>query len=177
MGPQSRFDMIDFEIDWVAVGRRVAEVRKRAGLVQSELADMVGRRNDAISRLERGETKSPPTDLTFAISKALSTPIEWLLTGEDVGAQDAPELSDDDLAIEGVRRDEARDGRVLTDEEAEHLRETFRATQLSIGMMSSEDAIRDLKIALRRFRAGQVEDYSRPSTPARDRLLGRRPKK
>lgn len=177
MRRQGKIVMTESKIDWAAVGRRVAEARKRAGLVQNELADMVGRRNDAISRLERADTKSPPTDLIFSISQALSVSMEWLLLGEDVGSQDAPALSDEDLAIEGVRRDETRDGRELTDAESSYLRETFRATQLSIGAMSSEDAIRDLKIALRRLRAGQVEDYSRPSTPARDRLLGRKTRK
>lgn len=177
MRRQGKIVMTESEIDWAAVGRRVAEARKRAGLVQNELADMVGRRNDAISRLERADTKSPPTDLIFSISQALSVPMEWLLLGKDVRSQDAPELSDEDLAIEGVRRDELRDGRTLTDEEVAHLRKAFQASQLSIGSLPSDDAIRDLKLALRRFRAGVAEDYSRPSTPARDRLLGRKTRK
>ena len=157
---------------------RIKLARERLGMSQEALADACPSLSlSSVQKIERGVQVKGPHALSLSeIARALEVSSDWLLGG-DVGSQDTPALSDEDLAIEGVRRDEARDGRELTDAESSYLRETFRATQLSIGAMSSEDAIRDLKIALRRLRAGQVEDYSRPSTPARDRLLGRKTRK
>lgn len=157
---------------------RIKLARERLGMSQEALADACPSVSlSSVQKIERGVQVKGPHALSLSeIARALEVSSDWLL-GEDVGSQDAPALSDEDLAIEGVRRDELRDGRELTDAEASYLRETFRGTQLSIGAMSSEDAIRDLKLALRRLRAGVVEDYSRPSTPARDRLLGRADRK
>lgn len=154
---------------------RIKLARERLGMSQEALADACPSVSlSSIQKIERGVQVKGPHALSLSeIARALEVSSDWLL-GEDVGSQDAPEFSDEDLAIEGVRRDELRDGRTLTDEEVAHLRKSFRDTQLSIGTMSSDDAIRDLKMALRRFRAGVTEDYSRPSTPARDRLLGRK---
>lgn len=157
---------------------RIKLARERLGMSQEALADACPSVSlSSIQKIERGvQVKGPHAMSLSEIARALEVSSDWLL-GEDVSSQDAPELSDEDLAIEGVRRDELRDGRTLTDEEVAHLRKAFQASQFSIGAMSSEDAIRDLKMALRRLRAGVAEDYSRPSTPARDRLLGRKPKK
>lgn len=174
----------------IAMGARIRERRRLLGVSQERLGAMVqevtGREAFArmnVSKWER-DVAVPDRGNLAALAQIFDVSEAWLEYGDEAlstvtehESSSLAALSDEDLAIEGVRRDEARDGRGLTDEEAEHLRETFRATQLSIGVMSSEDAIRDLKIALRRFRAGQVEDYSRPSTPARDRLLVRKPKK
>lgn len=157
---------------------RIKLARERLGMSQEALADACPSLSlSSVQKIERGVQVKGPHALSLSeIARALEVSSDWLL-GEDVGSQDAPELSDEDLAIEGVRRDELRDGRTLTDEEVAHLRKAFQASQLSIGSLPSDDAIRDLKIALRRFRAGVAEDYSRPSTPARDRLLGRADRK
>src|SRR5690606_9656566 len=134
---------------------RIKLAREIIGISQYALADACP--SASLSSIQKIETgilvKGTPAVSPSVIARALEVSSDWLL-GEDVGSQDAPEFSDEDLAIEGVRRDELRDGRTLTDEEVAHLRKAFRDTQLSIGTMSSDDAIRDLKMALRRFRAG-----------------------
>lgn len=168
-------------------GARLRALREARKLSRDELGRMLGEALDTspvtgqtIYRWERG-LMEPESDKMGALAAIFNVSKLYLTHGIDETEpepfHDLGSLSDEDLAIEGVRRDEARDGRELTDAESSYLRETFRATQLSIGAMSSEDAIRDLKLALRRFRAGVAEDYSRPSTPARDRLLGRKTRK
>jgi transcriptional regulator with XRE-family HTH domain len=39
---------------------RIAEIRERAGLIQEQIAELVGTTGDTISRLETGKTKLTP---------------------------------------------------------------------------------------------------------------------
>lgn len=164
------------------LGERIRARREALGMQQIDLADAIGVRPHSMWRYEAGKSR-PRAEMLDKIADALQTTSKALLHGEEDELEepdrhiDVSQLSDEDLAIEGLRRDEMRNGRMLMADEEERLREEFRSTQLSIGVMSTEDAHRYLSVTLRKIRSGQEEDYSRPSTPARDRLLGRRPRK
>jgi transcriptional regulator with XRE-family HTH domain len=47
------------------------EVRRRANMTQTELAKRLGIEQSAISRIERGETRSPSHRLVMAICRVL----------------------------------------------------------------------------------------------------------
>lgn len=61
-------------------GRPVAEARKRCGLTQAALAQLVGVRRITIIRLEGGET-TPSVALALAIGRELGEPVEALFGG------------------------------------------------------------------------------------------------
>lgn len=66
-------------MDPVEIGQRVRQARERKGWIQLQLAEAVGRRIDAISRLELGKTTRIPMDTLAKIADALDVTIEWLL--------------------------------------------------------------------------------------------------
>lgn len=65
--------MNDFEF-----GNRLYNLRKQAKLSQSELAEMVGLTNKAVSKWENGKSK-PATDTLKKLSVIFKLPIEELL--------------------------------------------------------------------------------------------------
>ena len=60
------------------LGSRIKEVRLLRGLTQSELGEKVGCGNKNISRYEKG-VRLPPSDVLYAIAKALSCSTDYLL--------------------------------------------------------------------------------------------------
>ena len=68
-------------IDWVAVGRRIRELRG-FDKKQAEFAEVMGVGQSHISAIERG-TKEPGVVVLFRIAKFYGTTIEWLLTGHE----------------------------------------------------------------------------------------------
>jgi transcriptional regulator with XRE-family HTH domain len=76
------------EIDKRALGRRIREVRREAGLRQRELAAFLGTTQSAIHKYERGVIPEPRRLLEIA--RVGETTVEWLLTGrhgETAGSQ------------------------------------------------------------------------------------------
>lgn len=67
------------EIDKRALGRRIREVRREAGLRQWELAGLLGTTQSAIHKYEHGVVPEPRRLLEIA--RVGRTSIEWLLTG------------------------------------------------------------------------------------------------
>lgn len=67
------------EIDKHALGRRIREVRREAGLRQRELAALLGTTQSAIHKYERGVIPEPRRLLEIA--RVGETSVEWLLTG------------------------------------------------------------------------------------------------
>lgn len=59
------------------LGNRVAEMRKRYGLTQTELANMVGCSENTISLIETGQ-QYPNLDLAICISSVFQEPIEYV---------------------------------------------------------------------------------------------------
>ncbi|HDP55566.1 MAG TPA: XRE family transcriptional regulator [Bacteroidetes bacterium] len=68
---------------------RLKELRKRKGISQSELAELIEVHFTQVSRYERGETK-PNAEAMTKLAKALDTTVDYLMNGtaDDV-VQDA----------------------------------------------------------------------------------------
>ena len=64
-----------------ALGTRVKEARKRAGLTQRELADRTGLKTNYVTRVETGDRKCSDVALR-AIATAVSANLAWLKTGK-----------------------------------------------------------------------------------------------
>ena len=64
------------------IGHRIKVVRRKRGLTQQELAEIIGVTKLTISRWERGE-RSPNAEMVFAVAKALQTTSSYLLGETD----------------------------------------------------------------------------------------------
>ena len=64
------------------IGERIFEERKRKGLSQSELADLIGVSRQAVSKWERS-TATPDLDKIVALSKVFEISIDHLINGTD----------------------------------------------------------------------------------------------
>jgi transcriptional regulator with XRE-family HTH domain len=71
----------DMSIDWMAVGRRIRELRG-FDTNQTEMASAVGVGQSYLSAIERGK-KEPGVAVLYRIAKRYGKSIEWLLTGTD----------------------------------------------------------------------------------------------
>ena len=68
-------------VDWVAVGRRIREMRG-FDMTQEEFAERVGISQNYLSTMERGKVEVG-AEILLRISLEFSKNIEWLLTGKD----------------------------------------------------------------------------------------------
>jgi DNA-binding XRE family transcriptional regulator len=62
-------------------GHRVAQVRRRAGLTQPQLAEKVGVSRPTIARIEAGG-HAPSVTIALSIARVLGEPVETLFGGE-----------------------------------------------------------------------------------------------
>ncbi|WP_027935899.1 helix-turn-helix domain-containing protein [Amycolatopsis sp. ATCC 39116] len=83
--------------DQLSIGERVAFYRRRRGLSQAVLADLVGRSEDWLSKIERGERDIRRLDVLADVARALRVTLGDLL-GEPVLMEDE-ERNDDVPAI------------------------------------------------------------------------------
>ena len=67
-------------IDWLAVGRRVRELRG-FDLTQADFARRIGVSQSYLSAIELGRNEAG-AEVLLAISREFGKSIEWLLTGE-----------------------------------------------------------------------------------------------
>lgn len=84
--------------DHFSVGERIAFYRRRRGLTQAVLAGLVGRSEDWLSKIERGERPVRRLDVLAEIARALRVTIGDLL-GQPVLVEDHKNQSDDVPAI------------------------------------------------------------------------------
>ena len=72
------------------LGEKILAARKKAGLSQTDLADLVGVSRQSVSKWETGES-SPEAGNLLPVAKALNVTVDWLLSEDDVPApvQDA----------------------------------------------------------------------------------------
>lgn len=63
------------------IGKRIRDIRKRAGMTQGDLGRRLGVTASSVSSYESGEY-SPSTECLVEIAKIGGTSIDWLLTGE-----------------------------------------------------------------------------------------------
>ena len=64
------------------IGERIFEERKRKGLSQSELADLIGVSRQAVSKWE-SSTATPDLDKIVTLSKVFEISIDHLINGTD----------------------------------------------------------------------------------------------
>jgi len=77
---QSNRSGLKTRVDWVAVGRRIRELRG-FDMTQAEFARSVGVTKGHLSSLERGE-KEAGAAVLLAISQEFGKSVDWLLTGK-----------------------------------------------------------------------------------------------
>jgi transcriptional regulator with XRE-family HTH domain len=70
----------DSSIDWIAVGRRVRELRG-FDITQAVFASRIGVSQSYLSAVEHGRNEVG-AEVLLAISREFGKPLEWLLTGE-----------------------------------------------------------------------------------------------
>lgn len=76
-------EIIEANIDYKLIGERIKEARKKAGISQERLAEIIDVANAYISRIERGSSQINLKRLS-QISIALSIPIDKLINGTTV---------------------------------------------------------------------------------------------
>lgn len=79
--------------DQLSIGERVAFYRRRRGLSQAVLANLVGRTEDWLSKIERGERDIRRLDVLAELARALRVTLGDLL-GEPVLLEDDEEHDD-----------------------------------------------------------------------------------
>ena len=79
--------------DSMTTGERIAFYRARRGLTQSQLANLVGRRTDWLSKIERGERQLRKVDLLTDLARVLRISLTDLL-GQPVLMEDEQERDD-----------------------------------------------------------------------------------
>jgi transcriptional regulator with XRE-family HTH domain len=67
-------------VDWVAVGRRIREVRG-FDMTQEEFAGRIGISQNYLSTMEHGKVEIG-AEILLRISREFAQSVEWLLTGE-----------------------------------------------------------------------------------------------
>ena len=72
---------MDFKIDWVAVGRRIRELRGFY-TTQKGFADKIGVSQNYLSVMERGKAEIG-AEVLLRVAGTCGKSIEWILTGED----------------------------------------------------------------------------------------------
>ena len=104
------------ELDKIAMGKRIKQIRLTAGMKQWELAKLLGTTQSAVHKYEHGVVPEPRR--LVALARIGSTSVEWVLTGEhwengsDVQERPTPDL----LEIACLFREISADGRERVDE-------------------------------------------------------------
>ncbi len=76
-------EIVEANIDYKLIGERIKEARRKAGISQEKLGEIMDVATAYISRVERGSSQVNLKRLS-QISIALSTPIEQLINGTAV---------------------------------------------------------------------------------------------
>ena len=77
----------------MSVGKRIAEVRKKQGLTQEQLADILGTTRQAVSKWESDKT-NPDLDYIIHICERFSISTDYLLLGINESADHPPAAPD-----------------------------------------------------------------------------------
>ena len=85
--------------DQLSIGERIAFYRRRRGLSQAVLADLVDRSEDWLSKIERGEREIRRLDVLAEVAKALRVTLgdllgEPVLMEDDDNHDDVPAIRD-----------------------------------------------------------------------------------
>lgn len=103
-----------------AIGKRVAELRRKKGLTQRELGDAVGIESASVSRIENGTYKNGPSDETVeALARVFGVTASYINYGHD-GREAKPAAMVAPDAVEEFLREE---GGKVSPRVAENLRQ------------------------------------------------------
>ncbi len=87
------------------IGRAIAAQRKKRGINQSDLAEMIGVEQETVSRFERGATL-PPLGRLNDMANALSCPIENLIREGSPRLEDTAQILAE--AMQGLTEDDRK---------------------------------------------------------------------
>src|SRR5881396_1456314 len=103
-------------LDKVGMGERIKQIRKRAGMRQWQLAQILGTTQSAVHKYEHGVIPEPRRLIELA--RLGKTSIEWLLTGRhwENGSEEKERIEEGTfhLAV-ALRRFEEKNRRVVED--------------------------------------------------------------
>jgi transcriptional regulator with XRE-family HTH domain len=80
MKSRTKSQVKHISIDWVAVGRRIREIRG-FDMTQAEFAERIGISQNYLSMMEHGKVEIG-AEILLRISREFMKNMEWLLTGE-----------------------------------------------------------------------------------------------
>lgn len=111
------------QLDKIAIGRRIRQIRVDAGLRQWELAAILGTTQSAVHKYEQGVVPEPRR--LIGLARVGGTTIEWILTGVhwENGSTEQRRLSPDLLETARLLRETVADGDNAVDEAVRLLRE------------------------------------------------------
>lgn len=89
--------MIDMELDYDSIGRRIAKRRKQAGIKQNALAEQLDISNNYLSGIECGKEK-PSLEILVKICNALQVTPDYLLMG-NLHSNNVPQNISDSLRL------------------------------------------------------------------------------
>lgn len=87
-----------------SLGDRVRELRERDKLTQGELASSIGTSASTLSRIEKGETESPGSDIVVKLAQVFRVSTDFLLGITDYPDQKNYEVGQLGLSPEAARR-------------------------------------------------------------------------
>lgn len=93
-------------VNYVAIGQRIKEKRKEAGLNQKELAAKVGLSEASVSKYEHGKVEDATHTMLTKFAEALGVSVAWLLGMEGkakAAAPAAPLSPEERRLVEGFR--------------------------------------------------------------------------
>ena len=117
------------DLDKIAMGKRIRQIRLGAGLRQWELARMLGTTQSAVHKYEHGVVPEPRRLIELA--RVGSTSIEWVLTGRhwDSGSETQERLSPEVLRTASSLREISEQHRATVDEALGIMREAVRVLE------------------------------------------------
>jgi len=117
------------ELDKVAMGRRIRQIRVGAGLRQWELARLLGTTQSAVHKYEHGVVPEPRRLVELA--RVGRTSIEWVLTGRhwENGSDAQERLTPEVLRVACTLRDITAEERTTVAEALGIIREAVRALE------------------------------------------------
>ena len=80
-------------VNYVAIGQRIKEKRKEAGLNQKQLAAKVGLSEASVSKYEHGKVEDATHAMLTKFAEALGVSVAWLLGMEGKAKAAAPSVS------------------------------------------------------------------------------------
>jgi len=136
------------DLDKLAMGKRIRQIRTRASLRQWELAKILGTTQSAVHKYEHGVVPEPRRLVELA--RVGGTSIEWVLTGRhwENGSEDQLRLTPDFLETACLLREVLDDDRSSIDEALRIVREAVHA--LRVG---ERDAPADVEALARSLRS------------------------